>query len=69
MSENNKTYAVIDEYETFLEECTFDNYKPAEVYAKTQAEESPGLEIFIVECKRVAKVFVPKNPEPTVEKL
>jgi hypothetical protein len=69
MSENKKTYAVIDEYETFLEECTFDNYDAAEVYSKSQAEQNPGLEIFIVECKPVARVFVPNNPEPTVEKL
>jgi len=69
MSENNKKYAVIDEYETFLEECTFDSYNAAEVYAKSQAEQNPGLEIFIVECKRVARVFVPNNPAPIVEKL
>jgi hypothetical protein len=69
MAENNKIYAVIDEYDVFLEDRTFDNYDAAEVYAKSQAEQNPGLEIFIVECKRVARVFVPNNPAPIVEKL
>ena len=66
MTEINKLYAVIDEYNEILENYTFDNYESAEACAKNQAEQNPGLEIFVVECKRVAKVFVPKTPNPIV---
>jgi hypothetical protein len=69
MIENVKKYAVVDEYDSYLEEYVFDNYASAEAAAKNGAEQSPGLGIFIVECKPVAKVFVPECPAPIITKF
>lgn len=69
MTETNKLYTIADVYNVLMEDYPFDNYKDAEEDAKRQAKENPGLEIFVIECKRVAKVLVPEFPDPIVTKL
>jgi hypothetical protein len=69
MTETNKLYTLVDVYGDLVEDLTFDDYESAEEDAKRQAKENPGLEIFVIECKRVAKVLVPEFPDPIVTKL
>lgn len=69
MAKINKKYAVIDEYNASIEGYAFDNYESAKAAAKERAEQSPGLDFFIVEYKPIAKVFAPECPEPIITKL
>jgi hypothetical protein len=69
MTETSKLYTLVDVYGDLVEDLTFDDYESAEEDAKRQAKENPGLEIFVIECKRVAKVLVPEFPDPIVTKL
>lgn len=64
-----KEYIVIDNYGESFCGCSFNDYEDALEQARSTARESPGYEFFVVECKRITKVYIPDNPEPIVENL